>query len=134
AQIPSCLVQQGVLSSGAGFKAESLLRAATDLRDSLRQYGDTANFRRAADMTRALAHASDFYARGFLSDTARLNRILDHVAVTGEFVLGELTQSTTYSLRWYSKRTPGLVWVYYPNNGLFFVPTATYQTRFMIFP
>jgi hypothetical protein len=133
-RVPSCLLQRQVIDAALSSRAESVLLAATNLRDSLRTYVDTATFRKAADMTRALTHVVEFYTRGLLDDSSRFNRIIDHVTVSQQFVSGRLTQNPTYTLRWSSPRTPGLVWVYYPNNGLFFMPVSTYQSRFMIFP
>jgi len=134
-KVPECLDALQFISLDDRRSAEGMLGEAAALRDSLRADTAIANFYKAAEMTRALQHVSDFYGQGLFTDSARFHRMLDHVAVTMEYASGNSGQ-------WISgpggtsvpARTPWLAWQFYPNLGFYFQPVNTMQILEYLLP
>src|SRR5207245_9066545 len=102
--------------------ADSLVRAAADLASS--QYADSGQlpYYRAVELVRAIQHLADFYNAGLFNDSARFNRMIDHVAVTVEYVRGTIPAVGPV---YYPRRTPQFRWFYYSGPGLHFQPIST---------
>ena len=115
--IPSCLRQAQLIDADDERKAVALISGTARLRDSLRSDTAIASLPKAGELTRSLTHLSQYYGNHLFADSARFHRMLDHVAVTGEYVRG--------TLPWVAGRawpiaTPWLSWAYYPEVGIHF--------------
>jgi hypothetical protein len=114
----------GLLSAGEAAEAERVLLGAAQMRDSLLLNSrQDEMFDGPAELTRALEHVTSFFLRGLFEDTARFNRMLDHVLVTEEYVRGGSIQFALGQA--YPRTTPYLGWQYYPDAGIYFQPTNT---------
>ncbi|HEY7685811.1 MAG TPA: D-glucuronyl C5-epimerase family protein, partial [Gemmatimonadales bacterium] len=116
-EVPGCLGQAHLIDAVDESTAVALVSATIQLRDSLLGDPAASSSGKAAELTRALSHLSQYYARDLFADTARFHRMLDHVAVTGEYVRGKVL--------WVGGRawpiaTPWLSWAYYFDVGIFF--------------
>jgi hypothetical protein len=130
-QVPTCLESRGQLSAADRDGALAVLESASALRDGLKTDTTSANFWRAAELTRALQVISDFYSRGLFADSARFHRMLDHVLVTEEYIKGTLRWIGTSA---WPAATPYLSWTNYPSLGLYFQPVNTVQSVASLFP
>jgi len=72
----------------------------------------------------------DFYSQDLFGDTARFNRMMDHVNVTEEYLNGTLMWNG--ALAW-PVTTPYLSWELYPNLGIYFQPVNTVQSVASLF-
>ncbi|HEX2721469.1 MAG TPA: D-glucuronyl C5-epimerase family protein [Gemmatimonadaceae bacterium] len=122
--IADCLTRDRLTTPARAAEIDSLLRDGRALSRALRGIGDTV---RARVMDSALARFPNFYRSGLLDDTARLNRLVDHLNVTQEYVTGRTVQ---VAFRHYSAVTPGVAWHYYPYTGagIFIHPLETVQS------
>jgi hypothetical protein len=123
--VPACLEATNIITPSDRQAAAQVLMTAATLDDSLRADTGIQSFNKASELTRALQHVSDFYGRRLFDDSARFHRMIDHVAVTVEYVRGT-------TIRWvngraFPQRTPWLSWQFYPNVGFFFQPVNTMQ-------
>ena len=128
--VPNCLLAQGVLSLADRDSSFRSFTRAASLRDSLSADSTVIAFGKAAELTRALARISQFYGRGLLSDSARFNRMRDHVLVTMEYVRGSIL---SVAGRLYPKVTPYLGWQFYPNTGVYFQPVTTVNPQYLYY-
>lgn len=122
--VPACLESRRSIAADDRRTAEGLLSEMVALRDSLSSDTAIAAFNKAAEATRSLQHVSDFYGQELFTDSARFHRILDHVAVTAEYVRGNMLYASGRAL---PTRTPWLTWQFYPNLGIYFQPVNTMQ-------
>lgn len=120
--IPTCLENQGYISSADAVAATNLIDSAITLRDSLHSAGGTNPTSRALEVTEALRGVGDFYGRQQFADSARFHRLLDHVGVTLDHVRGQLTD---HDGEIFPARTPWLSWHDYPGLGIQFQPVNT---------
>jgi len=122
--VPRCVHEVGTIDARTFSAADSLVRAAAAL--AADQYADSGSlpYFRAVELVRALQHLADFYNAGLLSDSARFNRMIDHVAVTAEYVRGTIK---AVGKIYYPARTPQLAWFYYSGTGFYFQPVTTIQ-------
>lgn len=123
AVVPGCLLAQGAITAADRALADAIIADAIGYRDSVRADTGIANFYKAVETNRALIHVSQLYGRGLLADSARFHRLVDHVAVTLEVQRGPKLSD----LRVLPRRTPYLMWIFYPGNGVFFQPVSTAQ-------
>jgi D-glucuronyl C5-epimerase C-terminus len=127
--IPECLMLQGTITLDDGQKAQSVLERAKNLADSLRRGNTEAGFARATEIDRALSHIGAFYSKKLFEDSSRFHRMLDHVAITNHYAVGD-------SIWWingleYPFVTPYLAWQYYSDAGFYFQPAATINPVFL---
>jgi len=122
--IPSCLSAAGDLSTVDQASAESLVAVAFSVRDSLSRRPATDSAGSAAEITEALQQLGDFYGGGAFVDSARFDRMLDHLAVALEHARSTLND---YGGRMFPVRTPWLSWHNYPGLGVYFQPVNTMQ-------
>lgn len=121
--IPSCLLAEGVITPGTYAASQAIVDAARTLRDSLRPLHSDHAMRMSPYLSRSLQSLDEFHARGVL-DSVLFDRAIDRVAVTVEFVTGQLrARGSIFKL---PSRTPGLIW-YEPQGtgGIFFQPAST---------
>lgn len=116
-EIVGCLRADGALSAEGAVVATAVISDARRIADSLRTAGPYEDLLRSKFIIRSLQHVSDIYDQGMMRDSARLNRLLDHVAVSADFVRGRL-QTDERGL-YLSNRTPDIPWVYLPNVGIY---------------
>jgi len=129
--ISDCLYRKGILSLADRDSADVVFHSISRLQDSLTKDLSNASFERAAELSRALAHISDFYARNLFADSARFHRMLDHVLVTAEHARGTIRK--TPDDRLWPATTPYLSWVVYPGLGIYFQPvTTTHAIAYLI--
>lgn len=127
--VPSCLFIEGAISGSARASADSIIARAQAEAATYRQ--DTSTYERASMIDRSLQHVADFYARGLLTDTARFNRIIDHVEVTAEFEAGHIP---VINNRLYPARTPHISWRLVQGVGVYPQPVETVQAHIWIRP
>jgi hypothetical protein len=125
--VPRCMLQQGFIDLQTFRLSDSIVRVAADLRDRLRADSGTAAFARSSEVRRAISHLGEFYADRLLEDSVRFDRMIDHIAVTMEYVAGAIPHN---GASYYPTRTPRLTWVYYPNTGIYFQPVTSVQRIF----
>jgi D-glucuronyl C5-epimerase-like protein len=125
--VPKCLHDRRLIPNGTFIQADSILNVAASIADTSSVPPDQDAFAIRAEVRRAMQHVSEFYERGLLDDSARFNRVIDHVAVTLDFLSGALTPQHPGWPRYFSKRTPYLTWVYYPGTGIYFQPVSSIQ-------
>jgi hypothetical protein len=94
------------------------------VRDSLQADTGIDDYYRYVEMVRALGHVADFYNNGQFPDSVRFDRIIDHVAVTAEYVRKQIVKINNV---YYPRRTPFLGWTYYQGYGFYFQPVNTVQ-------
>lgn len=127
--VPSCLETAGLISVSSRKGADSVIgRAAALAREWQR---DTATYERGSLVVRSIQHVADLYARGMLADSARFNRIIDHVAVTAEYAEGLVPVAGSHL---WPKRTPHLAWHYFAGVGVYMQPVETVQATIWIRP
>jgi hypothetical protein len=124
--VPACLNANSVISAADKDNASGVLSTATRVRDSLLQDSAYASLTAVSEMDRALQDIVTFYSRGLFGDSARFHRLLDHLSVTLDDVRG--TNIVWINGRAAPAATPYLIWVRYPNVGLFFQPVSTVQS------
>lgn len=130
--VPGCLQHAGIVSRAAQQDGDSVLADAQHFVDSISPAPATmGEFIKRSETIRAMNHLSDYYWRGLLRDSARYDRIVDHIAVTLEYERG---LKPVQPLRFRPKRTPGLTWVYYANLGIYFQPVTSVQSFEFNFP
>lgn len=122
--VPRCAWLRGTIDHTTFTSADSLVRAAAALAIEQQYDSGSLPYFRGVELIRAVQHVADFYNAGALSDSARFNRVIDHVAVTVEYVRGTIRSSGTL---YFPRRTPGLVWFYYSGTGFYFQPVTTVQ-------
>lgn len=122
--IPLCLLAAGTITPFEAGAADSLLRRAAFVQDSLARRFDSVSVDRSERLTRSLGVLPDFFNRGLLTDSARFNRVLDHIAVTLDFATNTLQ---FVGGRAFPARTPWLSWHLYSPQGLYFQPVETAQ-------
>lgn len=126
-QVVTCLRQTGSIGSREAAVADSVFAAADSLVAALAATSDYSRFRNSGIVLAAKQHFTDFYDRGLLTDSVRFNRMVDHVAVTLEFVRGEL--AATPSGLYFPRRTPDLGWSFQDQVGIYFEPSLTMERR-----
>jgi hypothetical protein len=116
-----CLTEQGVLDSATLLAHDSVLQDARVLTALYHELGDSL---KGALLDSSLARLSGFFSRGLLDDSGMVNRMVDHIAVSVEYVLGTIP---VVAHRYFPRRTPDLSWHYYPSTGqgIFFQPVET---------
>lgn len=121
-----CLEASGGINAAVAREGDSILTVAGRVADSLEQTsaGSDAGFWKAGYLRLAGQRLADYYAGGLLDDSARVNRLIDHVAVTLEFTRGELTPTGE---QYYPKRTPYLTWIFYGGIGIFLQPLTSVE-------
>jgi D-glucuronyl C5-epimerase-like protein len=124
ADVAWCLLRVGRITPEVYRSADSLVRAATQLADSLRADTGVNAYFKYVDMVRAVGHLADFYNGGLFPGSVRFDRLVDHVAVTAEYARGTIHR---YNNVYYPARTPQLGWTYYENYGFYFQPVNTVQ-------
>jgi hypothetical protein len=129
--VPQCLEVQSRIGALDRHSADSLIASAQALLDSFRADTAPTSFDKAAELTAALQHLSDFYGKRLFDDTARFHRVLDHVAVTMEYERG-LIRNVRGLL--FTERTPWLVWEHYNGLGIYFQPVNTVQLLEWLMP
>jgi len=123
-EVPRCVHSLGTIDEVTFRASDSLVRAAASLAAAQYQDSGSLPYFRAVELIRAIQHLADFYDAGFLTDSARFNRIIDHVAVTAEYVRGTIK---AVGRIYYPARTPQLAWFYYTSTGFYFQPVTTVQ-------
>jgi len=113
--------------------AIQVLTGAAAAETRFRSDSGIANFHKASELTRALAHIQEYYSRGLFEDSARFHRLLDHVLVTIEYVSDTTLHYDAGGHAWPST-TPYLAWVYYPSAGMHFQPVTTSQYVVSVVP
>ncbi|HEX6643471.1 MAG TPA: D-glucuronyl C5-epimerase family protein [Gemmatimonadales bacterium] len=121
-EIVECLYGAALLGADDAAVALDELSAARRIADSLHGTGVYDDLLRARFVLRSLQHLADLYDEG-ARDSARLHRWLDHVAVSADFVRGNLAQEPDGY--WTTGRTPHIAWVHLPNVGIFADPVGT---------
>ena len=122
--VPDCLYARHVISADDRNNAMPVVSAAEAIQSLYgADTGNIASFYKAAEVTRALTHLSEYYARGLFQDSARFHRMLDHVTVTLSYV-AQSGSRQEYDEFW-PAATPYLAWVYYASAGVHFQPTTT---------
>lgn len=124
--VPECLALARRISTPVRREADSIFSAALVQRDRYRSDSGQATWEKGSMIDRAIQHVADLYKTGALDDSARFNRLVDHVAVTVAYLRSEVP---VYNNRWYPRRTPGLSWTLYDNPavGIYFQPVGTSQ-------
>lgn len=123
-EVPVCLYARHVISASDRDNASRVFIQAQRLQSLYRSDTGIANFDKASELTRALAHIQEYYDRGLFADSARFHRMLDQVVVT-------LTRVQDISLtpdaigRYWPRTTPYLSWINYPGLGIYFQPVTT---------
>ena len=130
--ISGCLYREGVLSLADRDSANRVFDSVARLQDSLTKDPSNASFERAAEVSRALAHISDFYSRRLFGDSSRFHRMLDHLLVTAEHARGTIRK--TPDGRLWPQTTPYLSWVVYPGLGIYFQPVTTAHSLAYLIP
>ena len=130
-EVPRCVQLDGVITTAQLSQADSIVQRAASMRDSLRSDTGSASFSKSIDLSRSLARLSEFYSRGLFADSVRFDRLIDHVAVSVEFVRGQVR---VVNSRYYPSRTPRLAWSYYAGSGIYFQPVNTVQAIMWIVP
>ncbi|HEX6643472.1 MAG TPA: D-glucuronyl C5-epimerase family protein [Gemmatimonadales bacterium] len=121
-----CAASAGLLTpSQLDQAAEVLLRAEAAI-DSLEgpMGGADDQYYRASWIRSALGNFAAFHVRGALTDSARIARLVDVVAVNTGFATGGLPVAGE---RVFPSRTPHLTWVFYPSIGVYFQPVTTIE-------
>ena len=129
--VPTCMRSYGLLSKAVASSDSAYLDSVLVIRDSLARDTTSTAFWKSAELTRATQSVVDFYARGLFDDSARFNRMLDHIRVTQEYLSGTLFWNGPEA---WPKTTPYLAWSLYPNTGIFFQPVNTVQSVASLFP
>lgn len=129
--VPTCLNTMGILPTSEAEAAGLALSKATAIRDSFAADTGAASFWRSAELSRTMQHIVDFYSRGLFEDSARFNRMMDHLKVTEEYLNGTLLWNGPYA---WPATTPYLSWSYYENHGIYFQPVNTVQSVASLFP
>lgn len=120
-----CLDAEGIISSTMRFEGDSILAVATQVSDSLRRNRgvDGLGYWWSGYLETAAGQLTEYRDRRLL-DEVRARRLLDHLAVTLEFVRGALVPRGE---QYYPARTPGLTWVFYGGNGIFLQPVTSVE-------
>ncbi len=122
--VPKCVWRSHVIDEKTFVSADSLVREAANLAREQQADSGSLSYFRGVELIRAIQHLADFYNSGLFTDSARFNRMIDHVAVTVEYVRGTIHAVNTI---YYPARTPRLVWFYYTGTGFYFQPVTTVQ-------
>ena len=125
--VAPCLYGERAITLADKDSSQRVFAAARQLLDSLSE--DTA---KVSELSRALNDVTSFFSRQLLTDSARYHRMIDHVLVTMDDVRG--TGITWINGRAAPERTPFLIWVPYPNTGLFFQPVSSVQSVLYLGP
>lgn len=123
----ACLRQSGAIGLADAAAADSVFAAADSLVAALALTSEYSRFRNSGIVLAAKQHFTDFYDRGLLRDSVRFNRMVDHVAVTLEFVRGDLTAGADGL--YFPRRTPELGWSFQDQVGVYFEPSLTIERR-----
>lgn len=123
-----CLSEARQISDGDREAALRQLATDSALEDSLQVAGQ---YDKMGDVTRALGRIGDFYARGLFPDSVRFHRMMDHLAITTDYVRGLVPN---VGGRTAPTATPYLVWHPYAGLGLFFQPVETTQLVVYVLP
>jgi hypothetical protein len=118
-----CLNEAGRLSDDDLEIALGEIAAARRVADSLQGTGIYDDLLRGRFVLRALQHVADLYDEAPIRDSARMHRLLDHVAVSADFVRGNLVQDVDGY--WLTLRTPGIAWIHLPNVGIYPDPAGS---------
>jgi D-glucuronyl C5-epimerase-like protein len=122
--VPRCLYALGRIDHKTYRAADSLIRAAVVLGDSVLADTGLTSYLQYVDLLRAVGDVADFYIRGEFPDSVRFDRLVDRVAVTSQRARGRIA---TVGAVYYPARTPQLGWYYYSGYGLYFQPVTTVQ-------
>lgn len=125
-EIPACLERAGIIAEGDRVHADSVFTDALRVRDSVAESDRADAFTAASSITTAAQHVTDFYARGLFDDSTRFNRMVDHIAITIDYVTGQGV--TLPSSNFAPVSTPYLIAHVYPGIGVFIQPVSTIQT------
>jgi hypothetical protein len=98
---------------------------ATLVRDSIKAAAQPGGFNLYTQLTLAMQHVSDFYARGLFSDSARFNRLVNHVAIMVDYVLAKGVPLPSFNYA--PPSTPYIIWHKYAGLGIYFQPVSTVQ-------
>lgn len=125
ALVAQCLADNSIIAPAQQVAAAALFDSVESDIDSLIALETVQSRGEAAELLRSLVHITKFYSEGLFADSARFNRMLDHVRVTRDYHAGLVP---LVGSRLWPARTPNLSWTYYPNIGVYFQPVNTIQS------
>lgn len=127
-----CLADSGALTGADLASADSVLADARFVMDSLEQVASPANYDSFGLVLASIRQFEDLFDAGKLTDSARVNRMIDHIAVTLEWVR-EAPQPDSWGMIT-PRRTPGLGWLMRTGIGVYFEPGLTVEQRMGFVP
>ncbi len=127
-----CLRADAVLSARDAQGADSVLRDAANVLDSLQADSGYASYGNYGLILAARRQLEELFDNGQLGDSSRFNRAIDHIAVTLEWVR-EAPAADAWGLV-YPRRTPRLGWLMRDGIGIYFEPELTVERRMGFVP
>ena len=124
-ELIDCLARTSFLSHADAEISSELLREARYVADSLRADSAYSGYENAGLIVASVRQLEHLYDTGQLTDSVRFNRMVDHVAVTVEWVRGALRPDDWGLV--YPHRTPRLAWVFTAGSGIYFEPALTVE-------